>query len=253
MFTLSLYMEAFGRYAAFYDLLNEGKDYRGEVAYIHALIQASNPQANRLVELGCGTGGHIGWLADLGYSCTGVDMNESMLEIARSKYPRIAFEKQDIRHLDIGENYDVVLALYHVVNYLSTDEELFELTKKLSERLNPGGLFIFDSWHAPAVLHDPPVSREREFASDTMHVKRVSYPTHDIDARVVDVAFNFEVEDVGERHSFEEVHRMHYYTSETVRRAAMINAMDVCVEEQWLTKAPLSESTWYATYVLRKT
>ncbi len=246
-------MEAFGRYAAFYDLLNKGKDYRGEVDYIDHLIREYGSDVKTILELGCGTGGHIGWLADLGYKCTGIDLNDTMLEVARSKYPRITFAAQDIRNLSLKQDFDVVLALYHVVNYLSTDEELFALIRKISEQLSPGGLFIFDSWHAPAVLADPPVSRSREFRSDTMSIKRVSTPLHHEDTRVVDVTFNFEVDDMGERHTFEEVHRMHYYSTETVRRAAMINTMEVCVEEQWITKDPLSESTWYATYVLRKT
>lgn len=48
----------FNTYAAYYDLLYRDKDYVGEAAYVHDLIQHHAPGAQEVLELGSGTGGH---------------------------------------------------------------------------------------------------------------------------------------------------------------------------------------------------
>ena len=46
----------FDTYAHYYDLLYQDKDYVAEAEYVAAYIQSHSPQAERILELGCGTG-----------------------------------------------------------------------------------------------------------------------------------------------------------------------------------------------------
>ncbi len=78
-------MATFGNYSRYYNLLYKDKDYIGEVDFIHDLIQKYSPDAQNILDLGCGTGRHDALLAEKGYAITGVDMSEEMLLIAHSQ------------------------------------------------------------------------------------------------------------------------------------------------------------------------
>ena len=57
-------MSVFGGYSRYYDLLYRDKDYAGEVAFVHGIIDEHAPQAQSLLDLGCGTGAHAAILAE---------------------------------------------------------------------------------------------------------------------------------------------------------------------------------------------
>ncbi len=78
-------MATFGNYSRYYNLLYKDKDYKGEAGFIHDLIQKYLPDAQNILDLGCGTGRHDALLAKKGYAITGVDMSEEMLLIAHSQ------------------------------------------------------------------------------------------------------------------------------------------------------------------------
>jgi SAM-dependent methyltransferase len=53
----------------------------------------------RVLDVGCGTGGHLGRLSRLGLTGTGVDLNERMLDYARNAHPHLRFHVADMRAL----------------------------------------------------------------------------------------------------------------------------------------------------------
>src|SRR5205085_1886281 len=56
--------------------------------------------------------------------------------------------------------------------------------------LDPGGVFVFDFWHGPAVLSDRPRHVVKEVADDRISVRRTTTPTMHFDADRVDVRFD---------------------------------------------------------------
>ena len=75
-------MPVFGAYSRYYDLLYRDKDYAGEAAYVHGLIERYRPGSVSILDLGCGTGRHDFCLAELGHELTGVDLSHEMLAVA---------------------------------------------------------------------------------------------------------------------------------------------------------------------------
>lgn len=65
-------------------LVASGHDVHGEAAFCDALLR---PDA-RVLDAGCGTGRIAIRLAELGHRCTGVDVDSSMLAVARRDAPR---------------------------------------------------------------------------------------------------------------------------------------------------------------------
>jgi len=73
-----------------YDLLYQGagKDYAAEASDLHALIQARVPSASSLLDVACGTGGHLVHLRQW-YEVVGVDVDANMLSEARRRLPGV--------------------------------------------------------------------------------------------------------------------------------------------------------------------
>jgi SAM-dependent methyltransferase len=115
--------------------------------------------------LGCGTGNHAFPLAQRGYEVVGVDRSAHMLARARSKLlkidlnGRLVFQHADIGAANLGKSFDLALMMFAVLGYQLDNAEVLAALRTARRHLNPGGLFIFDVWYGPAVLHQRPSER----------------------------------------------------------------------------------------------
>ena len=181
-------------YANAYDDLYQDKDYEKECDYIEALLKQFNYKPETILDLGCGTGGHALILARRGYKITGVDRSESMLAIARNKAEtegvNIEFVHGDITKINLNKKFDAVISMFAVMSYQTTNAAIASVCKLARECIVPGGLFMFDCWHGPAVLMDKPTPRIKEVKSDYGEkVIRFTEPQIDIVNHTVNVNF----------------------------------------------------------------
>src|SRR5688500_560874 len=102
-------------YDAFYDALD--KDYGQEARKLIRLVKrvrSARGHRNRplrtLLDVACGTGRHLeAFAGDHGLECTGVDMSEPMLAIARRRNANARFLRGDMTTLDLApDTFDVV-------------------------------------------------------------------------------------------------------------------------------------------------
>jgi SAM-dependent methyltransferase len=159
-------MPAFNEYANFYDSLYEDKDYLAECNFIEGILKEfSNRPMNKFLDLGCGTGGHSIPLAERGYRLTGVDISEEMLKEAEQKSNRLGVDVEflsgDIRSLDLEISFDAVFAMFAVISYQPTNDDLIAAFRTARRHLEQDGLFIFDTWYGPSVLTIRPAEREK--------------------------------------------------------------------------------------------
>lgn len=98
----------------------------------------------RVLDLGCGTGEPIGqYFVDTGFQVTGVDGSSKMLEIAKSRCPKIEFILCDMRALNLNEKFDLVIA-WHSFFHLSQDDQR-AMFKTFASHLKKGGILLFTS------------------------------------------------------------------------------------------------------------
>lgn len=249
-------MDSFGLYSRYYDLFYAQKPYGAEARFVDELIRRWSPGASRLLELGCGTGRHARHLIDRGYSVHGVDRSEEMLAAITRSGQVAGFSAclGDARSYRDGGHYDSVLALFHVMSYLTTDEDLAAAVATASAHLDRGGLFIFDAWHGPAVLAQRPEVRERVVDEEDVCVKRTATPIWHVDEHLVDVTYHIEVtpRDTGLTSRFEELHRMRYLFTPEVE--VLLDDGGFALEEacEFGTGRALGPDTWNACYVAVK-
>jgi SAM-dependent methyltransferase len=148
-----------GRYAErFRELAASGEDVHGEATFVSELV---DPPAS-VLDAGCGTGRVAIRLAELGHHCTGVDVDLSMLAVARRDAPALEWLHGDLANLDalgLKPGFDLVLAAGNVIPLLASGTES-AVTRQLAAVLRPGGLLVtgmgLDAAHLP--LAEPPVT-----------------------------------------------------------------------------------------------
>lgn len=144
-------------YAARFDALAaDGHDVHGEADLVTRLA----PAAARVLDAGCGTGRVGIELAGRGFDVVGVDLDPSMLEVARERAPDIPWVEADLATLDPdrAEPFDLVVAAGNVVPLLGAGTEPAAIAN-LACSLVPGGLLVagfgLDPAHLP--LEEAPV------------------------------------------------------------------------------------------------
>ena len=247
--------EVFSDYARYYDLLYKDKDYAGEAVYIHGLIQKHTPGARTILNLGCGTGKHDVCLEKLGYQITGIDLSETMLIEARKRETlnKLEFFQGDIRNVDLGREFDVVISLFHVISYQTTDNDVIAVFRNANRHLKDGGLFIFDFWHGEGVLNDPPSVRVKYLEDDVVKIVRTAEPVVHRERNVIDVNYRIMATDKksGCNSELRETHAMRYFFLPELESFLSKAGFVVKNSSQWMSDKPLL-SAWYGLVVAVK-
>jgi SAM-dependent methyltransferase len=250
----------FAKYSEYYDLLYRDKDYASEAAYVAQTIRAALPAAHRILELGSGTGRHGRLLAGMGFEVHGIERSPEMVSIARcadagmTANGSFTCEVGDIRTTRLGRAFDAVISLFHVISYQTTNRDLQAAFEVAAAHLVPGGVFLFDVWHGPAVLCEGPTRRTKVVSSEQLRVKRTASPDLDTNRGTVNVVFEMECEDMSTRDvvRFEEKHSMRYLFATEIDFLAQMSGLSTVKTEEFLTGHPPSRSTWGVAYLLRK-
>jgi SAM-dependent methyltransferase len=159
-----------------------------------------------------------------------------------------------MRDVHLGRRFDVVQALFHVVSYLETDEDLERAFACVREHLEPGGLFLFDCWHGAGVLSDPPAVRVLERRDGNLRVWRTAVPKVEADRDVVQVDYTILVADGFEAplREIRESHRMRYFFLPELHRLLLRAGMRVVdAHPSWHPGRAIGLGDWYLTIVAR--
>jgi dTDP-3-amino-3,6-dideoxy-alpha-D-glucopyranose N,N-dimethyltransferase/dTDP-3-amino-3,4,6-trideoxy-alpha-D-glucopyranose N,N-dimethyltransferase/N-methyltransferase len=147
---------SFGRSSVVYDVLYAaaGKDYAAEAAELHRMIQELRPGSRTLLDVACGTGMHLRYLADA-YEVAGVDRSAHMLAEAAALLPGVPLVEADMRDFDVGRRFDAVTCLFSAIGYMSSTDDLDEAVRSMARHLNDRGVLVIDGWVRPEAWRDP--------------------------------------------------------------------------------------------------
>jgi SAM-dependent methyltransferase len=256
-------MTVFGSYAQFYDVLYGDKDYHAECDFLEQVFSRyARAPIRTILDLGCGTGGHALPLAQRGYVVTGVDRSETMLSEARRKAQALPsdfgfrtpdFLVGDIRILDLGRAFDAVIAMFAVISYQTTNEDLAAAFRTVRRHLAPGGVFVFDAWFGPAVLIGRPVDRYKIVEVNGERILRFAHPVLDILAQTVEVNYKIlRVKDGQVLAEADEVHPMRFLFAQEIKHYLEIAGLEVLLFCPFGELGrPITEQDWNIVAVAR--
>jgi len=252
-------VKIFQKYANYYNLLYRDKDYPGEVEFINKLLQKYRSGTRSILDMGCGSGTHASLLAQRGYEVHGIDISRDMLDqasqtrslLSKEVATKLSFSQGDIRDVRIGREFDAVVALFHVISYQPTNEDLLAVFQTVRHHLKPDGIFIFDCWYGPAVLSDPPVVRIKRLEDEGIHITRIAEPVIQTNINCVDVNYQVFVNDRSTKsiEEFEEAHRMRYLFQPEMEGFMTVSGLRVIECGEWMTGRDPGIDSWNVYFV----
>lgn len=118
------------------DNLNEWSKKRGEaILQLLESLELDNP---KILDLGCGTGWLSAMLADYGPT-TGVDLAESVIATAKSRYPHVTFLAGDVFEVSLPTNHFDLVVSQEVIAHVVDKTAYLD---RAVQALKPGGHLI---------------------------------------------------------------------------------------------------------------
>jgi SAM-dependent methyltransferase len=200
-------------YAAAYDELYQDKDYQAETDLIERVFELyGQGSIRRVLDLGCGTGGHAVPLAERGYDVVGVDRSPEMLKRAIERGSGARFELAEIGTLDLGETFDAALLMFAVLGYQVGNADVQAALATARRHLHVTGLVVADCWYGPAVLAQRPSERVKVVGTPGGQVIRVAASELDSRRNLCLVRYHlWRVEDGRLTAEVREQHPMRYF------------------------------------------
>jgi len=177
--------------ANLYDLFSAHKDYGAASEQLHGLIRRLAPDAKTLLDVACGTGGHLQHLCGH-FDAEGLDQSPRMLEIARRKCPNLVFHEGDMTRFDLGRRFDAVTCLFGSIGYTQDTQGLRSTIRTMSQHLNANGILMLEPWLTPSAYRPDEITAdfidERDLKACRMYVARLDegLSRFDIDYLVAD-------------------------------------------------------------------
>ena len=136
---------AYQAMAPAYDAFTAHEDHESWLAELLPHLEQHGLVGDRLLDVGCGTGKSLIPMLERGWRVSGYDISPRMLAFARRKVGAAA----DLRVADMRKQpnigyFDVVWAINDALNYLLSEQALWDALSGMRRNLAIGGLLVFD-------------------------------------------------------------------------------------------------------------
>lgn len=129
----------------YYDLMCADIDYRAQSHAVQRLHQLFGNGGTQHLDLACGTGPHVRHFLDAGFSSSGLDINQPMLDKAAIRCPEAHFAVQDMCDFRVSEPLDLITCFLYSIHYSGGIDRLQACIASVHAALQPNGLFCFNA------------------------------------------------------------------------------------------------------------
>lgn len=137
-------MNAYKKFSYFYDEVMQELNYSLWHEFTEPYLQ---PKA-KILDLACGSGTLCQMFALDGYEVSGLDLSETIIEIAREKAKlnrlNINYYIADMQNFQLNETFDVITCYFDSINFLASKTSVNATLRQVHQHLKSQGYFIFD-------------------------------------------------------------------------------------------------------------
>lgn len=138
----------------YFDAQNINEQTEAKNALIEKFLKEQ--KVKTVLDLTCGTGSQVFYLARRGYEVTGSDFSPALIEQARCQARKmnldITFIDGDMRNVKVGK-FDAVITIFNAIGHLpKTDFEI--ALQNIRSNLKERGIYIFDIFNLQAITDD---------------------------------------------------------------------------------------------------
>lgn len=131
--------------SGYYDLMCVDIDYQAQSNCIRRLHQLFGDNGKTHLDLACGTGPHVRHFIDFGYRSNGLDINQPMLDIAKTRCPEAHFTLQNMSEFKVTEPLDLITCFLYSIHYNDGIKNLKSCIASVHSALKVGGIFCFNA------------------------------------------------------------------------------------------------------------
>lgn len=247
-------INSFSKYAKYYDKIYLDKNYKAEAQYISKILKKKKLKILEILEIGCGSGGHAIQLHKLGYKLTGVDSSSKMIALAKKKNKNIIFLKKDGRCFRTRKKFDVVILLFHVINFFKSKKDLEKFFVNSFYNLKRNGIIIFDFINLNALKQYPPIKKDKfiNLKKDQFLIRK-TFPNFNNAKKIFTIKFNimiYKYKSLVEQ--FLEIHKLRIHSEKEFKKSYE-NYFTLIKIYKWMTFVNLKRKIdWNGTLILKK-
>jgi len=218
--------------ADIYDAIYSLKDYCKECEILDERIKTHKRSEGRsLLDIACGSGQHINFLKHR-YDVEGLDMEPSLLAVARQRNPGIAFHEGDMTQFKLPRTFDVITCLFSAIGYTKTEPMLRRAIDTMSEHLRPGGVLLIEPWFGPETYN--PGTVHAVFV-DRPDLKIARMNVSEVKDGLSILVFHYLIGTASGIERYEERHEVGLFTQEQYTNAMTDSGLDVTYDAKGLT------------------
>ena len=239
--------DAYARLAEVYDEIVVDQCYPQWAQYLHELWSTDDEPVRTVLDVCCGTGLMAQQLLAVGYSVTGTDASQAMLDRARTLLgSRVALIHASLPSIGTTRLFDAAISTFDGLNYLTPDAFAASL-HSIAGRLRAGGWLCFDL-HTDAMLEftlkNADITGEDEGYRFTIH--------SDVEplARTCDTSID--VRSAHDDSQFTEHHRQYFHSDEAVTLALQTAGFGAISVVDEYSPAPATADSLRATWIARR-
>lgn len=169
------------KFPEYFDAHNVTDDTDLKNSMIESLLR--NHGVKTVLDLTCGTGSQVFFLAKQGYKVVGADFSPALLKIARNKAKKekvnLRFIDGDIRQIRVGK-FDAVITIFNAIGHL-TKLGFEKAIKNIHKNLKDDGIYVFDIFNLEAMT-------DKVVSDFSMHSHRVveDVQIHNVQCSTID-------------------------------------------------------------------
>jgi len=224
---LTQYNDESGHYDAFHENSENAKITN---ASIERILKKYNIKT--VLDMTCGTGSQVFWLAKHGYEVTGSDITPSMLKIAKQKAKQknldIDLIHGDMRSLRVGE-FDAVITIFNAVGHL-TKAGFERAMRNIHRNLSDGGIYVFDIINLNFLAQAENIiklSYEHFWMSGNTSLRELQHSIVDKNGALISYTTTYETKDSGKTKGSESIITLQLYTANELKEMLARNGFKV--------------------------